>query len=111
MKKRSQSFLSDKLACVVFKITKVAFSESIEVFRKDLLFSLFYSFFSLMIFPHHYLFPATELYMLTTWPFVTSLPQYLLLNRPHKEPQFDRIADLTPGVFLSIQTNVKYLFF
>ena len=93
----TQSFLSDRRACVVFKITKVVSFESVEVFRKNPFFSS-----SSMILLPLCLLPSAALFTLTTWPFGPPPTRSLLRWRPHKELCFDWSADLSTGVFLSI---------
>ena len=51
------------------KIAKVASFESVEVFRKDPFWALYFSLCSLMIFLLFCLLPSAALFMLTIWPF------------------------------------------
>ena len=92
------------------KITKVVPFESVEVFRKDPFLAL--SFFSSsMISRLLCLLPSVALFMLTIWPFGPPPPRSPLRRRPHKKLCSDWSAGLSPGVFLSIQANVRPLSF
>ena len=66
----TQSFLSDRRACVVLFVP----FESVEVFRKDPFLALYFSLSSLMISRHLCLLPSAGLFMLTIWPFVPPPP-------------------------------------
>ena len=103
----TQSFLSDRGACVVFQITKAVPFESVEVFRKDPFLALYFSLSSLMIFRPLCLLPSAAFFTLTIWPFGPPPPRSLLRWRPHKELCFDWSAGLSTGVFLSIRANVR----
>ena len=103
----TQSFLSDRRASVVFKITKVIPFESVEVFRKDLFLALYFSLSSLMIFQPLCLLPSAALFTLTIWSFGPPPPRSPQRWRPHKELCFDWSAGLSTGVFLSIRANVR----
>ena len=100
------SFLIGAFAWL-FRITKVAPFESFDVFRKNLFLVLFFSFFSSIIFLLLCLLPSAALFMLTTWPFGSPPPRFLLRWRPHKKLLFDWSADPTTGVFLSIRAIVR----
>ena len=89
------------------KITKAAPFESIEVFRMDPFFALYFSLYSLMIFLLLCLLPSAALFTLTIWPFGPPPPRSLLRWRPHKELCFDWSAGLSTGVFLTIRANVR----
>ena len=90
-----------------FKITKVAPFKSVKVFRKDSFLALVFSLFSSMIFLFFCLFPSAALFILTTWSLGPPPPRSLLLLRLYKKLCFDYIANLSTGVFLSIQENVR----
>ena len=89
------------------KITKVVPFKSVKVFRKDPFLALYFSLSSSMIFRPLCLLPSAALFTLTIWPFGPPLPRSLLWWRPHKELCFDWSANLSTGVFLSIQANVR----
>ena len=91
----------------LFKITKAAPFESVEVFRKDPFLALYFSLSSSMIFRHLCLLPSAALFTLTIWSFGPPPPQSPLRWRPHKELCFDWSAGLSTGVFLSIRANVR----
>ena len=103
----TQSFLSDRRACVVFQNHK---SRSFRVRRgvpQDPFLALYFSLYSLMIFRLLCLLPSAALFTLTIWPFGPPPPRSLLRWRPHKELCFDWSAGLSTGVFLSIRSNVR----
>ena len=100
------SFLIGALVWI-FKITKAAPFESVEVFRKDPFLALYFSLYSLMIFRPLCLLPSAALFTLTIWPFGPPFPRSPLPWRPHKELCFDWSAGLSTGVFLSIRANVR----
>ena len=102
----TQSFLSDRRACVVYQITKVTLFES-EVFRKDPFSALYFSLSSLMIFRLLCLLPSAALFTLTIWPLGPPPPRSPLQWRPHKELCFNWSAGRSTGVFLSIRANVR----
>ena len=52
-----------------FKITKVVYFESVEMFREDPFLALYFSLSSLMIFRPLCLLPSAALFTLTIWPF------------------------------------------
>ena len=52
-----------------FKITKIAFFEFVDMFRKDPFLILCFTLFSSMTFLHLCLLPSAALFMLTIWPF------------------------------------------
>ena len=93
------------------KITKVVPFESVEVFRNDPFFALYFSLSSLMIFRLLCLLPPAALFTLTIWPFGPPPPQSPLRWRPHWELCFDWNAGLSTGVFLSIRANVRPPYF
>ena len=62
---------------------------------------------SSMIFLLLCLLPSAALFRLTIWPFGSLSPWSLLRWRPQKELCFDWSADLSTGVFLSIQRNLR----
>ena len=90
-----------------FKITKAAPFESVEVFRKDLFFALYFSLPSLMIFQLLCLLLSAALFTLTILPFGPLPPWSPLRWRLRKELCFDWSGGLSTGVFLSIQANVR----
>ena len=98
----TQSFLSDRRACVVYQITKAVPFESVEVFLKDPFLTLYFSLSSLMIFRPLYLLPPAALFTLTIWPFGPPPPRSPLRWRPHKDLYFNWSTGLSSGVFLSI---------
>ena len=106
----TQSFFSDRRACVVYQITKAAPFESVEVFRKNPFLALYFSLCSSMIFRLLCFLPLAALFTLTIWPFGPPPPQSPLRRRPHKKLCFNRIAGLNTGVFLSIRANVRPAF-
>ena len=106
----TQSFLFDRRASLVIKITKVVPSESVEVFRKDPFLVLFFSLSSLMIFRPLCLLPSAAHFTLTIWPFGPPPPRSPLWWMPHKELCFDWSAGLSTGVFFSIRANVRPAF-
>ena len=91
----------------LFKITKAAPFESVEVFHKDPFLALYFSPSSLMIFRLLCLLPSAALFMLTIWPFGSPPPRSPQRWRPHKELCFDWSAGLSTDVFLSIRANVR----
>ena len=91
----------------LFKVTKAAPFESVEVLRKDPFLALHFSLFLLMIFRPFCLLLSAALFTLTIWPFGPPAPQSPLRWRPHKELCFDWSAGLSTGVFLSIRANVR----
>ena len=93
----TQSFLSDRRACVVFQITKVVPFESVEVFRTNPFLALFFSLSSSMIFRPLCLLPSAALFTLTIWPFGSPLSRSSQRWRPHKELCFDWSAGLSTG--------------
>ena len=103
----TQSFLSDRRACVVCQNHKRVPFESVEVFRKDPFLALYFSLSSLMIFWLLCLLPSAALFTLTIWSFGSPPPQSLLRWRPHKKLCFDWRAGPSSGVFLSIRANVR----
>ena len=103
----TQSFLSDRRACVVYQNHK---SHSFRVRRGVLQGSVLFSVLclsSLMIFRLLCLLLSAALFTLTIWPFGPPPPRSLLRWRPHKELCFDWSAGLSTGVFLSIRANVR----
>ena len=103
----TQSFLSDRCACVFFQNHKIVPFESVEVFRKDPFLALYFSLSSSMIFRPLCLLPSVALFTLTIWPFGPPPPWSLLRWRPHKKLCFDWSAGLCTGVFLLIRANVR----
>ena len=104
----TQSFLSDRRACVVYQNHK---SRSFRVRRgvpqTSVLGPVLFSLSSSMIFRLLCLLPSAALFTLTIWPFGPPPPRSSLRWRPHKELCFDWSAGLSTGVFLSIRTNVR----
>ena len=103
----TQSFLSDRRACVVFQNHK---SRSFRVRRgvpQGPFLALYFSLSSSMLFRHICLLPSAALFTLTIWPFGPLSPRSLRRWRPHKELCFDWSAGLSTGVFLSIRANVR----
>ena len=100
------SFLIGALAWSI-KITKAVLFESVEVFRKDPLLTLFFPLYSLMIFLLLCFLPSAALFMRTIWPFGPLQFRSPLPWRLHKELCFDWSAGLSTGVFLSIRANVR----
>ena len=100
------SFLIGALVWFI-KITKAVPFASVEVFRKDPFFSLYFSLYSSMIFRPLCLLLSAALFTLTIWPFGPLPARSPLRWRPHKELCFDWIAGLSIGVFLSIRANVR----
>ena len=101
----TQSFLSDRRACVVYQNHK---GHSFRVCQGvpgirfgPVLFS------SLMIFQLLCFLPSAVLLTLTIWPFGPPPPWFPLRWWSHKELCFDWSAGLRTGVFLSIQENVR----
>ena len=104
----TQSFLSDRHACVVYQNHKRhSFFDSVKVFYTDSFLALHFSLSSLMIFLLLCLLPSAALFMLMIWPFGPPPPRSPLKWGPHKELCFHWSAGLSTGVFLSIQTNVR----
>ena len=95
------SFLISALVWL-FKITKIAPFEPVEVFCV-----LYLSLFLSMIFLRLCLPLSAALLVLTIWPFVPSSLQSLLLWRLYKVLSFNWSASLNTGVFLSIRENVR----
>ena len=91
----------------LFKVTKAAPFESVEVLRKDPFSALHFSLFLLMIFRPLCLLLSAALFTLTIWPFGPPPPRSPLRWRPHKELRFDWSAGLSTGVFLSLRANVR----
>ena len=81
----AQSVLFYWRDCVVFKNTKVAHIEFVEMFGKDPFLVLYFSIFSSMIFLFLGPLPSAALFMLTTWSFVPRPPRYLVRWSPHKD--------------------------
>ena len=103
----TQFFFSDRRACVAIKVAKAVPFESVEVFCKELLLALYFSFSSLIIFRLLCLLPSAALFTLTIWPFGLPPPRSPLRWKPHKELCFNWNAGLSTGVFLSIRANVR----
>ena len=72
-----------------FNITKAVPFESVEVFRKDPFFALYFTLSSSMIFRLLCLLPSAALFTLTIWPFGPPHPRSPLRWRPHKELYFN----------------------
>ena len=103
----TQSFLSDRRACVVFQNHK---SRCFRVRRgvpQGSVLGLYFSLSSLMIFRILCLLPSAAVFTLMIWPFGPPQPRSLLRWRPHKELCFDWSAGLSTGGFLSIRANVR----
>ena len=104
----TQSFLSDRRACVVFQNHK---SRSFRV-RRDVpqgsVLGLYFSLSSLMISWPLCLLPSAALFTLTIWPFGLPPPSVLTaVEATQRALCFDWSAGLNTGVFLSIQANVR----
>ena len=102
----TQSFLSDRRACVVFQNHK---SRSFRVRRGVPQASVLgpsFSVSSSMIFRPLCLLPSAALFTLMIWPFGSPPPPSPQRWRPHKELCFDWSAGWSTGVFLSIRANV-----
>ena len=102
----TQSFLSDRRACVVYQNHESRSFQVVEVFRKDSFLALYFSLSSLMIFRPLCLLSSAVFFTLTIWPFGPP-PRSPLRWRPHKELCFDWNAGLSTGVFLSMRANVR----
>ena len=103
----TQSFLSDRRACVVYQNHK---SRSFRVRRgvpQGSVLALFSSLSSSMISRPLCLLLSAVLFTLTMWPFDPLPLRSPLRWRPHKELCFDWSAGLSTGVFLSIRANVR----
>ena len=103
----TQTFLSNRRACVVYQNRKSLFFEFVDVFRKDSSLALSYFLFSSMISLLLCLLPSAALFMLTIWPFGPPPILSPLRWRPHQQHSFDWSAGLNTGVFLSIRANVR----
>ena len=99
----TQSFLSDRRACVVYQNQK---SRSFRV-CKDPFLAPYFFLSSSMIFLLLCLLPSGAPFTLTIWPFGPPPPRSPLWWRPHRELCFDWSAGRSIGVFLSIPANVR----
>ena len=85
----TQSFLSDKRACVAYQNHKSHSFEAVEVFGKNPFLALYFFLFSSMIFWFLCLLPSAAYFTLTIWLF-GPLPLWSPLRwRPYKELCFD----------------------
>ena len=103
----TQSFLSDRRACVVFQNHK---SRSFRVRRgapQGPFLALYFFLSSSMIFRLLCLLSSAAFFTLTIWPFGPPPPRSPMWWKPHEELCFDWSAGLSTGVFLSIRANVR----
>ena len=84
----------------LIKIIRFAPFESVEVFRKDLFFALYFFLSLSIIFLLFCFLPSAALFTLTIWPFGPPSPRSLLRWMPHKELCFDWNAGLSTSFFL-----------
>ena len=103
----TQSFFSERRACVVFQNHKSSCFRVGRGVPQGSVLALYFPLYSLMIPRPLCLLPSAALFTLTIWPFGPPHPRSLLRWRPHKELCFDWSAGLSTGVFLSIRANVR----
>ena len=102
----TQSFLSDRRACVVYQNHKSrSFRVHRDVLQGSILGPVLFS--PSMIFLLLCFLLSAGLFMLAIWPFGPPPSRSPLRLRPHKELCFDWSAGQSTGIFLSIQENVR----